>query len=248
MIPALKSEFRKLLTVRSTYFIVGGVAAFSIFYAFYIVGWRSATVNLHDPNAVTSNIIGALTSLPLIIAAMVAILLITHEYRYNTILHTLTSSNSRTKVLAAKFLVISVFALLFTAGEAILIVIFMYLGIMAHGHTLVAQHIYYRDFVWRALYYGWAYIIAALLLGTLIRNQIGAIVSIFAIPIAEQLLSLLLKTSSKYMPYISLGQVLGQGDKRVGTLSPGKGAAVFGIYLIVGWIVAWVLFVKRDAN
>src|SRR4051812_17866621 len=108
MIPALKSECRKLLTVRSTYVIVGSVVALIIFYSFYIVGWRSAVGNLHDPSTVTSNNNGMLNSLPTILGAIMAILLMTHEYRYNPILPSLTSSNNRVKVLAAKFLVISV--------------------------------------------------------------------------------------------------------------------------------------------
>ncbi len=249
MIPAIKSEFRKLLTVRTTYFIVGGVSALVIFFAFYIVGWRAAEQKiLDDPTVVTSNVTGILTSLPLLIGAVVAILLMTHEYRYNTILHTMTATNNRLKVLAAKFLVTSVYALLFTAVVTLLTILFMYLGIAANHHTLVAQQIHYRDFVWHVLFYGWAYIISALLLAALLRNQIAAIVSIFAIPIAEQLFGLLLKTNSVYMPYMSLGQVLGGSDITHGSLSPARGAVVFGMYLLIGWVVACILFVKRDAN
>ncbi|HSW79368.1 MAG TPA: ABC transporter permease [Candidatus Saccharimonadales bacterium] len=249
MLPAIKSEYKKLFTVRSTYFLLGGVVAMVIFYSFYIIGWKASAEDLRNADALTSNISGALTSLPPILGAIVAILLMTHEYRYNTILHTLTASNSRTKVLIAKFLVVSVFALIFTAVVAVLTTTFMYLGIKAHGNMLVAQHIYYHEYVWHALFYGWGYITSALLLAALIRNQIGAIVALFAIPTLEQLLILLLKKNSVYLPYVSLNQVIGQGaDSRIGTIAPGKAALVFGTYLVVGWIVAWYLFVKRDAN
>jgi hypothetical protein len=32
------------------------------------------------------------------------------------------------------------------------------------------------------------------------------------------------------------------------TWSPGKAAAIFMGYLLVGWVVAWYLFLRRDAN
>jgi ABC-2 type transport system permease protein len=249
MVPALKSEFRKLFTVRSTYIMLGVSTLLIIFYAFYIVGWRATTKDLHDPSLYSTNIVGALSSLPVLFGAIIAMLLMTHEYRYNTIMHTLTSSNSRSKVLGAKFLTISVFALVLTAVVAVLTPVIVYLGVHAHGNTLVAQSIDYHSLVWRILFYGWGYIVLALLLAALIRNQIGAIVSLFAIPTAEQLLALLLKKNSVYLPFSSLNQVLAAPtDRRIGHLSPGKAALVFGTYLAIGWLVTWVLFLRRDAN
>src|SRR5258708_7634109 len=110
MIASLKSEFRKLLTVRSTYFITCLVTALVIFIAFYIEGWRLTPVGLRDPNQLTGDVFGALNLT--IFGAIVAILLMTHEYRYNTILYTLTNSNSRTRVLFSKVIVVSAYALL----------------------------------------------------------------------------------------------------------------------------------------
>ncbi len=242
---ALKAEFRKLLTVRSTYVLTGLGLAFVVFYAGYIQGFR-LTDGLKDPHLLSSSITGAVTSLPVVFAAIVAILLMTHEYRYNTIMYSLTLSNSRSKVLAAKFLVISLYALLLTAVVAVLSPVCSYLGVQLSGHTLVPQTIEYSTLVWRVFVSGWSYVMAGLVLAVLLRNQIAAIVSLFAVPIFEQILTLILKNNSVYLPFMAQNAIL--LDPFMGSISHAKAAVVFGIYLLVGWVVAWVLFLKRDAN
>jgi ABC-type transport system involved in multi-copper enzyme maturation permease subunit len=248
MIASIKAEFRKLLTVRSTYILVGVAVLFVVFFAFYIEGYHLSGAELLNPHLYHEDIVGALTSLPMVFGAIIAILLMTHEYRYNTIMHTLTLSNSRSKVLASKIIVITVFALVLTAVIGALSPFMSYLGIHLHGTTLAPQEIHYGSIIWMAMFYGWAYIMVALLLATLIRNQIGAIVAIFAIPIVEQILSLLLKHNSVYLPFIALTSVLQDPEPRLGTISHGHAAAITAVYLVIGWIVAWILFIRRDAN
>ena len=250
MIPILKAEFKKLLTVRSTYFITGLVTAFVIFITFYVIGWRMNIHDLHDPVQLANAATGALTMS--VFGAIVAVLLMTHEYRYNTIMHTLTSSNSRSKVLLSKFIVVSVYALFLAALIGILSPTMVYLGVHLHGHTLVPQTLHYANLAWRVLFYGWGFGMAGLLLAVLSRNQIASIVGLFVIPdVVEQLFGLLLKHNSVYLPFSSLNQVIGNSGGRTDTssnLSPGKAAGVYCIYLAVGWIVGWYLFLYRDAT
>lgn len=252
MMPTLRSEFKKLLTVRSTYIITALVTAFVIFITFYVIGWRMNAHDLHDPNQLASTITGALSLT--VFGAIVAILLMTHEYRYNTIMYTLTSSNSRSKVLLSKFIVVSVYALLLSVLIGVLSPLMTYLGVHANGHTLVPQTLHYGDLIWRSLFYGWGFSMAGLLFALLSRNQVASIAALFVIPdFIEQLLGLLLKHNTVYLPFSSLSQVLnaGSGNGRVdtsSTLSPGKAAGVFCIYLAVGWAVSWYLFLRRDAT
>ena len=246
MMSALKAEFKKLLTVRSTYFITLLVIIFVIFIAFYVTGWRMNPHDLHDPNQLASAVTGALNVM--VFGAIVAILLMTHEYRYNTIIYTLTSSNSRSKVLWSKLIVVSVYALLFAAVIAVISPVMTYLGVHAAGHSLVPQVLHYGNLAWRSLFYGWAYGMAGLVLAILLRNQIAAIVGLFVIHgVIEQLLSLLLKHNTVYLPFTSLDQVIGNSDPRIGSISPARGALVFTIYIVVGWLVGWYLFLRRDA-
>ena len=249
MITTMKAEFRKLLTVRSTYFMTALAAGLIIFVAFYLTGWRLTPDALHDPNQLASDVTGALNVT--IFGAIVGVLLMTHEYRYNTIMYTLTSSNSRTKVLLSKIVVISVYGVVLALIVGLLSPTMSYLGVHLHGHTLVPQTLHYGDLLWRSVFYGWGYAMAGLLLAALTRNQVASIVSLFILPsLAESLLSLLLKHNSIYLPFAALSQVIGTSGHNLGggALTPGRGALVFSAYLVVGWIVALILFLRREAN
>ncbi|HET8709544.1 MAG TPA: hypothetical protein VFL85_04685, partial [Candidatus Saccharimonadales bacterium] len=83
------------------------------------------------------------------------------------------------------------------------------------------------------------------LLAVLVRSQVGAIAALFLIPgVIEQLLMRLLKEKSIYLPFTALHSVINFDPK----ISDIKSALVFGAYLVVGWIIAWIIFLKRDAN
>lgn len=246
MISTLKAEFRKLLTVRSTYILVGLAVAFTIFYAGFIEGFQLKGPQLLDKHLLESDVVGALTSLPMIFAAIVGILLMTHEYRYNTIMHSLTISNSRLKFLGAKFLAVTVFALVITAVIGVLSPVVSYLGVHLHGNTLVAQELPVASLLWRGLLSGWGFLTFALGLAVLIRSQIGAIIAIFVIPPFEALLGLLLKDNVVYLPFTSQNAILSTPSS--GHISYAHAALVFGVWMVVVWLAAIVVFQKRDAN
>lgn len=246
--PTLKSEIRKLLTVRSTYIITGLIVLLILLIAGYIEGWRLAPTDLRSPQQFSSDVLGALSLT--IFGSIIAILLMTHEYRYNTIVYTLTSSNSRSKVLLAKIITISLYAVFITVLAGVLSPLAAYAGIHLHGHSLAPQTVHVWNLTWRSLFYGWTSGMVGLLLAVLIRSQIGAIVTLFLIPgLVEQFLAQLLKHSAVYLPFTARDQVLSTGGAATGggSLTPTKAAFVFMCYLVVGWIVAWILFVRRDA-
>ncbi len=253
MFASLKSEFRKLFTVRSTYFILGLAFLAMVFFAFYINGLRADAKLLQNPGHLADESLQAMNALAFFFS-LSGLLLLAHEYRYNTIMYTLTTSNSRTRTLLAKIITVSCFAVIASAITVVLAPALAALGIHLAGHHLVPQVINVKDILWRCLFFGWGYCMIALLLIAIVRNQIGAIVGLFMVPITvEPLLSLLLKTNTVYLPFMSLNQVLAipgadAAPQGSGHLSPGKGVLVFAIYLVVGWAIAWILFLKRDAN
>jgi ABC-2 type transport system permease protein len=246
MTAAMRAELRKLLTIRSTYVLIVVAFLFVVLVAFYAKGYKLSAAELRDPHHIADSVIIAGSSLPIVFGSIIAVLLMTHEYRYSTIMYSLTASNSRSKVLGAKFAVISVFALLFMIAICAASAGLAYLGVHLHGHTLVHQIIPYKDLVWRCLFYGWGSVIAGLLIAALIRNQIGAVVALFVIPSLEQAAGLLLKGNAVYLPFMSSDEVLTSPSQ--GSISHGHAALVFSAYLVVGWIMAWALFLRRDAN
>jgi len=248
MLPAITSEFRKLFTIRSTYIVSGLAIALAAFFSFYVEGLRGAD-NIMFTGKLQNEIISCV-SLLAIFGSIIATLLITHEYRYNTIMYTLTASNSRSKVVLAKIIAVFGYALLYMVIGTVIGVMAMYIGLAIKDLSPIAQTIHWGDLIWRSLFYMLGYGLAGLVLGFLTRQVVGAIVVIFLLPSTiEPLLGLLLKENAKYLPFTAFNRVVDTSTTSAsGALSPGKGALVFGAYLLVGWIVAWALFYRRDAN
>jgi len=249
MIPTLKAELRKLLTVRTTYGFLGFALVLELFLGFFINGWRADPLTLRDPGTLANDFAGAVHLLSLL-AAIVGILLFTHEFRHNTIAYTLTLANSRSKVLASKIIVVSVMAIIFTLVSGALAPILSMWGMHLHHLHLVTQSIPYGSLLWKGLFYGWGYTMAGLLIATLVRNQIGAIVTLFIVPgTIEGLLMLWIKHNVVYLPFSALNSILGRGMAAYpNAITPFHAVLVFSGWLISGWIVAWILFIRRDAT
>jgi ABC-type transport system involved in multi-copper enzyme maturation permease subunit len=248
MISTLKAEVKKLLTVRSTYIIIGIVFILVSFLSFYIAGWHLKRVDLLSPTALSGDITFVISGMSVFVA-LIAILLLTHEYRYNTIMYTLTLSNNRNKVMLAKIIVITGLAILFTLFLAAYTPLITLLGIHVHHLHLVPQTIHYWNLLWRCLFYGWGYAMVGLVIAALMRNQVGAIITLFVVPtVVEGLLQLLLNNNVVYLPFSALHQVIGTDRNFNSRLSTFHAALVFMGYLVVAWIVAWILFLRRDAE
>jgi ABC-type transport system involved in multi-copper enzyme maturation permease subunit len=192
-----------------------------------------------------SNGAANLISLVSILCGIVGILIFSHEYRYNTIMYSLTITNSRSKFLIAKIVVLSVFAVTFVLCMTAFALLALKLGLAARDVTLVTQDLQIGQLLWHGLFTGWGYAMLGLALVALFHNQVFAFVAFLLMPmIVESLLSILLKENAIYLPYTALSAVLGHVEK----MSDLKGALVFLAWLIGAWTVSWVLFLRRDAN
>jgi ABC-type transport system involved in multi-copper enzyme maturation permease subunit len=246
MISAIRSEFRKLLTVRSTYTIVAASLAIVVLFAGLIQGYQAKAHDLLNPNLLASQSTSALVFVGLILA-FAGLLLMGHEYRYTTIMYTLTSSNRRLKSLAAKFFVVTVFAVVTSLLVAFFSPLCTIIGAHLHGYTISPQSFDYWAVIWRCAFVGWGYALYAFILVTIMRNQIGAIVTFLLVPlIGENILMLLLKNNTKYLPFTALQSVADPSLVKGSTVS--GGAITVLIYIGVGLLVSAILFSRRDAN
>lgn len=244
---ALKSEFRKLFSVRSTYVVLAFCMALEILFAFYIVGWHTPATSLGSPTYLSSQATSAISTLGLFLA-LVAILLITHEYRYNTIVYTLTASKSRARVLFAKFLAVSVFAIIASLVFGWLSLFLSDLAIHMRHLPLGVQTVSVWNLTWRLAFAGWGFVTLSFFLAAIIRIQVGAIAAMFLIPsTVEGLLSLLLKGNQVYLPYSSLNEVL-NSEAFSKQITYTRAAAVALGYIILSGAIALLLFIRRDAN
>ncbi|MGI0134468.1 MAG: ABC transporter permease [Candidatus Micrarchaeaceae archaeon] len=256
MISALKAEFRKLFTVRSTY-VITGLAFLAIgFVSFYAEGLKGGAISGPNANLYLVSSITQHSAVISLLGALVALLLLTHEYRYNTITYTLAAANSRSKVLLAKIVAVFVYIFGFAVVSGIVGLICITMGMAIAGHVLPQQDISFVTYLGKMVFYceGWA--LAALLFAALFRNQVAVIAILLIGPnTTEVLLSLFLKNRAVYLPFTALSQVIAppsasgfSGLAANTTLSPMRGAFVFCVYLVVGWAVTWLLFMKRDAS
>lgn len=264
MIPAIKSEIKKLFTVRSTYGWSLLTLVLLLIGAFYADGYKDSANIIAEPDKGTLFISGTLAHLPNLIAlfaGLIAILLITHEYRHNTIIYTLTASNSRSKVILSKVATVVVFSLVYSLLFTAVGLGLIFTGAALAHHAIPHQNISYLAYFGKTLFFVEGYALAALLFGSLIRNQVGAIAALLILPgTIESLLTLVLKKNSVYLPFTALSQVTqppviagakpahAATDLITGSLTPVKGAVVFLCWLIGGWAITWYLFLKRDAS
>lgn len=241
MTALLRAEFRKLLTVRSTYVISILALLLVGFLGFYVAGFKGTGA---EPFWLI-RIFGEVSTTIAIFVSLVTILLMGHEYRYNTIMYTLTSANSRTKVLIAKIAASLSYAVVLLALTILFGILTYWLGVLFSpnaGRMIVSPDFYWSD-LWRAFFYVGAFGLMGLLFAFIFRHLVGAIAALFILPTIEGLLSLLLKDNVKYLPFSALEQI-----HTADLWSPGKAALLVTAYMAGAWIVTWYLFLRRDAN
>ncbi len=261
MIAAIRSEIRKLFSVRSTYIITAFAYALLLFLSLYVIGYRtgkSVATDLGGNLYLASSLVRNANVLSIFVG-IISLLLFAHEYRYSTIMYTLTNQKSRTKVLASKISVVALFTFIYTLIGMGIALGGMVLGLHLSGGTMPHQTFDVLNYTLKLLAFTEGYALAALLIITLVRNQVAAITVLLILPgTFEGFLGLLLKHNSVYMPFTALSQVTNppdviaaatQGQTPMnGYLSPVNGVLVFAAYLVGGWLIAWFLFRRRDAN
>lgn len=247
MIPAVKSELRKLVTTRTNYIFIGLAVLMVLIFAFWGEGIKGGA-SVGNPGKLANEVANAIGVVSFF-GAIVSLLLVTQEYRYNTIAYTLTAARRRTHVFLAKIIAVTIFSLLFSLFIGALSPILAYVGLKIGGFTLSPQNFPFWDLLWRGLFVGWAYSMYSLIISFIIRAQVGAFVALFLTrATVEPLLGIVLKSKAIYLPFSALGQVLNSGDPGESRLSYTKAAIVTLIYILIGWLVAWQLFLRRDAN
>lgn len=254
MYAALKSEFQKLLTVRSTFVISLLALVMIAIFAFYVEGLRgisgSASSEL-SPRAIEEIIVNAGGTVAAF-SAIIAVLFMVHEYRYNTIVYTLTACKSRSKVLLAKIVTVTSYVVFFTLFAMAFAVGCYYLGLSLRDATLPPQDWNAAGAVGKALVYNISFSLIGLLTAIITRSIAAAVALIFLVPnTVEPLIGLLIKDNAVYLPFAALEKVVATSASQSlvqGELAPGKAILIVSAYLIVGWAITWSLFLKRDAN
>lgn len=241
MMHSIRAELRKLFTVRSTYILFTLAAVLMIFIALYYATYKSQVVPVAE-------VLHNSVSLAVMFCCFTVVLLMAHEYRYNTIVHTLTANARRSRVLLAKILVAMLFGAaysvvlgLLTAGSYVLFLALRDTGLPPVGDAFLPT-------AGTLFLYYIGYALLGLIITVIVRSMVATVGIVFSMSlIVEPLLGLIvLHERAKYLPFASLDAIV---DTAHGfSLTPGNAIAMSGVYIVAGLLTAWSVFRLRDAN
>lgn len=267
MTAAFRYEWRRLWSIRSTYWLIGSTLAFQFIMSLIIAASVDSGASDFSSGQLTSSIVSvgaSIGSLPLFsayIIAMLGVFSFGHEYRHGMIRATLTAVPSRGAVFTAKVLTTGVLA-------AVLGVVCALLGLLNAAMFLGDDADTTSSFVWKVILGLVVYTVLFGLFGMavseILRNQTGALALVLLFPsVIEGALHLLLvipegsggiNKVARFLPFDAGGQMfsrplLADVNDIFGyvPLEPAQGGLVLGVFTIVLVTLASVLFAKRDA-
>ena len=255
---ALRSEWTKLRTVRSTMWSLVAMAGVSIG-LMSVIAWammnRWHRFSLPEQIAISSRPLEIILARPVfvgqLVVAVLGVMVMSAEYTTGMIRSTLQSQPRRLVVLAAKVAVFA--ALMLVVGEVLSFAAFLV------GKELIAAHIpvhlndpgVLRSVIGAGLYMAMLSLFS-LAFGAILRHTAGAITAVLGLVLIVSNLTALLPDSwghhiNAYMP-TNAGQLIMQTQQYPGDLlSPWQGFGVFAIWTALALAVAAVMFTRRDA-
>ena len=211
-------------------------------------GIRVSAKQLSLPDGVVYSFQSAATLLG-VIALCVFAAQTAQEYTYGTLRNLLLREPSRMKILLGKYVAMSIFAFLIVlTSAAISIGLSFALATDAKVSTVLWTSLDGKSAIVHALANALLATIGfgtlGMILGLLLRSPITAIsIGVIWLLIVENLLSAVVKNADKWLPGMQLG-VVAMGGSLSNTYSRALGVA--GIYILIGAVLAAVLFKRRD--
>ncbi|MEV4622493.1 hypothetical protein AB0J74_27755 [Asanoa sp. NPDC049573] len=255
---ALRFEWTRLRTLRSTYALIGSALVLNAAIALLVAYATRHETPVHDVvvAVVTGGGANAPVPLAVVFLAVLGIFASGHEYRYGTIQPTLTTVPQRVRLFTAKLLVVATTALVVTAASIVLNIAATLpfwerppslSDVTVPGYLLLAV-------LWSVL---------GVALGQLLRGVPGALVVILVTPmIVEQLIFRLsfvpaldwLAPAVKFLPFTdglqlisAAGETSGGSADEVDLFTRWPSAAVFMLFVAAVVVIAGTLFKRRDA-
>jgi ABC-type transport system involved in multi-copper enzyme maturation permease subunit len=272
VIDALRYEFVRLRTIRSTYWLIGIALIFQLAMTM-LIGSRvpsSGPLSGGDEAFAILVTIGASTGIaPLFIAyiiGLIGVFSMGHEYRHGMIRATLTAMPSRPVVLAAKVLVVAAISAL--AALACVLIALLSVWMFDVGMPTATG---FREITLGTLIFTALFSISGLALSAITRNQTAAVALMLLLPtVIEAIIKaiiLSIKATSddprgqeglvelvKFLPYDAGGQMytrLSVGDMLeifgVVPFGPLGGGLVMGTFVAILLAISAALFLRRDA-
>lgn len=270
MTAALKYEWQRIKTIRSTWWLTVITIGFGTGIAFMTAFGLSGAFNFRpQPSAAEAELFGSFVVghfsgegapyFPPYIIAMVGVFAWGHEYRHGMIRATLTALPSRTNAWAAKYLVVGAWVAVTTLVTLLLSALMGWVWLRDNGVSFATFDVA-RTMV-KALAYTVTFAWVATAFTAIIRQQAAALVLMFLWPLAiENILTAILTALpgledlaavTKFFPFNAGARMLNARDVTGSffgdPLSPWAGFLVFGAFAAVLMAASYVFFQKRDA-
>jgi ABC-2 type transport system permease protein len=256
MTDALRFEWVRLRTLRSTYALIGSALVLNAAIALLV----ASLVDNPTPDVVVAAVTGGGANAPVpmavVLLAVLGVFASGHEYRYGTIQPTLTTVPQRARLFTAKLLVVGATALLVTAVS---IVVNVAATLPFWDEASALTNVTVPGYLLLAVL--WALLGVAL--GQLLRGVPGALVVLLVTPmIVEQLIFRLsyvpaldwLLPAVKFLPFTAgmqlvsaAGEASGGLASEVGLYTRWPSAVVFAVFVAAVVGAAVTLFRRRDA-
>lgn len=243
MIAQLRSELRKMRTTRTNLGLLLGLVALILFGV--IAGSFSSEADLSLPEN-QRELVGNGTWAAAF-AAMIGVMAMTSEFRHGTIRATFVFTPDRARVVAAKVLASILVGMGFGALGAGLGLGTGVLMIRARGYDVLLGSGDVRSLLLGTIVMSALWAMLGVGLGALVRNQVLAIVGLFAwVFVVEILIFQYLPGVGRFAPGAAGTAITGNtvGDSSVHLLSAPAGAALLAAYA-VAFVLAGVLVVSR---
>jgi ABC-2 type transport system permease protein len=249
----LRSEVRKLATVRSTYWALAAVAVSNIavaaLLAIFLPGHMSASQKT-DIDSVRVSLGGL--HLSQVAVGVLGVLVVTGEYGTGMIRASLAAVPQRRLLLAAKTAVFTAAALI-TATASCFAAYYAFQALLPAGDAMRTS--LSDPGVLRAVAGAGLYLtvlgLLGLGLGAVLRSSAGAVATLLGLLFVPTLLAALLPQSWQdsiggYLP-MNAGEAIITIHHQAGTLLPWPGLGVFCLYAAAALTAGFILITRRDA-
>lgn len=248
----LRSELCKLLSVRSTYWTLGSAIAFNVGLAALLAIFLPDQLSAGDKATLdTTRVSLGGIHLSQVAFGVIGALAITGEYASGTIRVSLGAVPRRRVFLAAKATVFATVALAVAVASCFAAYVVFQAALADDGlRTGMTDPGVLRALVGAGLFLALLGLLG-LALGAIVRSGAGAIATLLSLlfvpPVLLELLPHSWKTTiGPYVPMQAGSQIFSlHGDANA--LSPWAGLGVFGLYVLAGVALAFVLINRRDA-
>ena len=274
MTGALRYEWMRIRTIRSTWWLTGITATLAIGISFLIALGLSIAFQSQSPppesemgilaQVVVSHasVYGELGGAPFLlpyVLGMLGVFTWGHEYRHGMIRATLTALSSRTQPWVAKYLVTAAWVAATVLVSLTVSAGIGWLWLRDDGVSFATYAL--LGTIFKCVTYTVMFTWVAMAVTSLVRNQTGAIVIMLVWPLViENVVQVVfaivppLREAGdllRFLPFEAGKSMLSgldvTGDFFGDPLTPWAGFLVFGIYAVVLMAASYLLFLKRDA-